>query len=91
MSINTMPLEAETRILIDRNLENLGWKLLINCLVKEITLYDDKMIITYNTPLNEGSDENRGFSFYEKMLYLPYTVPQSGQAISVPIYTVMKV
>ena len=26
MSINTMPLEAETRILIDRNLENLGWK-----------------------------------------------------------------
>ena len=66
-------------------------QLLINCLVKEITLYDDKMIITYNTPLNEGSDENRGFSFYEKMLYLPYTVPQSGQAISIPIYTVMKV
>lgn len=27
MNINTMPLEAETRILIDRNLENLGWKL----------------------------------------------------------------
>ena len=26
MSINTMPLEAETRLLIDRNLENLGWK-----------------------------------------------------------------
>lgn len=66
-------------------------QLLINCLVKKITLYDDKMIITYNTPLNEGSDENRGFSFYEKILYLPYTVPQSGQTISVPIYTVMKV
>ena len=27
MNINTKPLEAETRILIDRNLENLGWKL----------------------------------------------------------------
>ncbi len=26
MSVNTMPLEAETRLLIDRNLENLGWK-----------------------------------------------------------------
>ena len=25
--MNTLPLEAETRILIDRNLENLGWKL----------------------------------------------------------------
>ncbi len=49
------------------------------------------MIITYNTPLNEGSDENRGFSFYEKMLYLPYTVPQSGQTISIPIYAIMKV
>lgn len=26
MNTNTMPLEAETRVLIDRNLENLGWK-----------------------------------------------------------------
>ena len=27
MNANTMPLEAATRLLIDRNLENLGWKL----------------------------------------------------------------
>ena len=27
MNTNTMPLEAETRVLIDRTLENLGWKL----------------------------------------------------------------
>ena len=27
MNPNTMPLEAETRVLIDRSLENLGWKL----------------------------------------------------------------
>ena len=27
MNTNTMPLEAATRLLIDRNLENLGWKL----------------------------------------------------------------
>ena len=26
MNSNTMPLEAETRVLIDRSLENLGWK-----------------------------------------------------------------
>ena len=26
MNLNTMPLEADTRILIDRSLENLGWK-----------------------------------------------------------------
>ena len=27
MNINNMPLEADTRVLVDRNLENLGWKL----------------------------------------------------------------
>ena len=27
MNMNTTPLEAETRVLIDRSLENLGWKL----------------------------------------------------------------
>lgn len=27
MNLNTMPLEAETRVLIDRSLQNLGWKL----------------------------------------------------------------
>ena len=27
MNMNTAPLEAETRVLIDRSLENLGWKL----------------------------------------------------------------
>ena len=27
MNTNTMPLEAETRVLIDSSLENLGWKL----------------------------------------------------------------
>ena len=27
MNTNTMPLEAETRIHINRSLENLGWKL----------------------------------------------------------------
>lgn len=27
MNVNTMPLEADTRVLIDRTLENLGWKL----------------------------------------------------------------
>ena len=27
MNANTMPLEAETRVLIDRTLQNLGWKL----------------------------------------------------------------
>ena len=66
-------------------------QLLINYFIKEITLFDDKIIITYNNPLNEGPDENRGFSFYEKMVFLPYTVPQSGQTISLPLYMIMRI
>ena len=66
-------------------------QLLISTLVKEILLYDDKMVITYNTPLHEGSDDNRGFSFYEKTLFLPCTVPQSGETTLLPIQTVMRV
>ena len=66
-------------------------QLLISTLVKEILLYDDKMLITYNTPLHEGSDDDRGFSFYEKTLFLPCTVPQSGETTLFPIQTVMRV
>ena len=66
-------------------------QLLISTLVKEILLYDDKMLITYNTPLYEGSDDDRGFSFYEKTLFLPCTVPQSGETTLFPIQTVMRV
>ena len=66
-------------------------QLLISTLVKEILLYDDKMVITYNTPLYKGSDDDRGFSFYEKTLFLPCTVPQSGETTLFPIQTVMRV
>jgi len=38
--------------------------MLINYLIKEIVLYDDKVEIHYNSPLKEGPDENRDFSFY---------------------------
>lgn len=46
--------------------------LLINVLIKQITLYDDKMIITYNSPIKEGPDGSRDFSFYQKTLKMPY-------------------
>ena len=39
-------------------------KMLINLLVKEIQLFDDKMIIIYNTPRTISLDESQGFSFY---------------------------
>ena len=36
---------------------------LINYLVKEIVLYDDKIEIYFNKPIRTSPDENRGFSF----------------------------
>ncbi len=39
-------------------------KLLINFLIKEIVLYDDKIEIYFNSPTPTSPDENSGFSFY---------------------------
>ena len=39
-------------------------KKLINCLVKEIVLFDDRMEICFNSPIKKSPDESRGFSFY---------------------------
>ncbi|MDY4592419.1 MAG: hypothetical protein SO434_03345 [Eubacteriales bacterium] len=48
--------------------------LLINHFIKEIQLYDDKMIIIYNTPKPINLDESQGFSFYDKNVKMPYTI-----------------
>lgn len=47
-------------------------QMLINVLVKQITLYDDKIIIRYNSPIKTGPDGSRDFSFYKKQLKMPY-------------------
>ena len=49
-------------------------QMLINALVKQITLYYDKMIIAYNSPVSAGPDKSRNFSFYEKQLKMPYVI-----------------
>ena len=40
-------------------------QMLINYLIKEIQLFDDKMIIIYNTPKSMSLDESQGFTFYD--------------------------
>lgn len=52
-------------------------KLLINCLVKQITLYDDKIEIQFNAPINVSPDDEsrRGFSLCSKTIKLSYKVP----------------
>ena len=53
-------------------------KLLINYLVKEIILYDDKIEIQFNAPIKVSPDDEsrRGFSFYSQTIKLAYKVPQ---------------
>ena len=47
---------------------------LINYFIKEIQLYDDKMIIIYNTPKTINLDESQGFSFFDKNVKMPYLI-----------------
>lgn len=63
--------ENELRAFYEEALK-LESQLLINVLIKQITLYDDKMIIIYNSPIKTGPDESRDFSFYDIVLPMPY-------------------
>ena len=47
-------------------------KLLINYLVKQVTLYDDKIEIQFNAPIKVSPDDEsrRGFLFYSKTVKL---------------------
>ena len=65
--------EEEMRAYYEQAL-SLEPQMLINTLVKQITLYDDKIIIQYNSPIKAGPDESRGFSFYERQLKMPYVI-----------------
>lgn len=52
-------------------------KLLINYLVKQVTLYDDKIEIQFNAPINISPDDEsrRGFSLCSKTVKLSFKVP----------------
>ncbi len=46
-------------------------QMLINYLIKEIVLYDDKIEIHYNSPIQTSPDDNnRGFIFYSEIVKL---------------------
>lgn len=58
--------EKEIRAYFEQAL-SLEPQMLINYLVKQIILYDDKMEIIFNSPMQDGigSDNSQGFSFYK--------------------------
>ena len=45
-------------------------KLLINYLIKEIVLYNDRIEIYFNSPIRTSPDDSQGFSFYTKFARL---------------------
>ena len=47
---------------------------LINHLIKEILLYNDKMMIFYNTPKTIDLDDSQGFSFYDRNVKMRYVI-----------------
>ena len=47
--------------------------MLINYLVKEIILFDDKMTIIYNTPKTMNLDASQGFLFIQRTYSFQYT------------------
>ena len=51
-------------------------QMLINCLVKEIIVFDDAIHIYFNSSLKTSPDDSQGFSFYHKTLKFAYKVRQ---------------
>ncbi len=45
-------------------------QMLINYLIKEIVLFDDKIEIHYNSPIRISPDDSQGFSFYSKTIQI---------------------
>lgn len=66
-------------------------KMLINLLVKEIRLFDDKMIIVYNTPRTISLDESQGFSFYTDNVPYPIYIQNVKQPRMIDFQLIMRI
>ena len=66
-------------------------KMLINLLVKEIQLFDDKMIIVYNAPRTISLDESQGFSFYTDNVPYPIYIQNVKQPRMIDFQLIMRI
>ena len=70
-------------------------RLLIDCLVKEILLYDDKIEIYFNSPIKPspaegGPDESRGFLFYTEDIRIAFKNPHRSELTRIEVQFEMK-
>lgn len=66
-------------------------KMLINLLVKEIRLFDDKMIIVYNAPRTISLDESQGFSFYTDNVPYPIYIQNVQEPRMIDFQLIMRI
>ena len=66
-------------------------KLLIDCLIKEIILYDDKIEIYFNSPIKISPDESRGFTFYTENIKITYKDPHRSEPVVIQAVFEMKI
>lgn len=65
---------------------------LINLLIKEIVLYNDKMIVYYNNPIRTSPDGNsQGFSFYDGIAFMPYIIQNKPNPVMRAIRLIMNI
>ena len=67
-------------------------QMLINLLIKQIVLYNDKMIVYYNSPIQTSPDGNsQGFSFYDGIAFMPYIIQNKPNPAMRAIRVIMTV
>lgn len=66
-------------------------QMLINLLIKQIQLFDDKMIIVYNSPKTMSLDESQGFSFYTDNVPYPIYIQNMKQPRMIDFQLIMRI
>ncbi len=64
-------------------------QMLINLLIKQIQLFDDKIIIVYNSPKTMSLDESQGFSFYTDNVPYPIYIQNMKQPRMIDFQLIM--
>lgn len=66
-------------------------QMLINLLIKQIQLFDDKMVINYNSPKTMSLDESQGFSFYTDNVPYPIYIQNMKQPKMIDFQLIMRI
>ncbi|MCM1043354.1 MAG: recombinase family protein [Corallococcus sp.] len=66
-------------------------QMLVNVLIKEIILFDDKIQIQFNNPISKSLDSSQGFSFCTKTYTLTYIIQKHIKQIEIMLEIEMKI